>query len=69
MIASIPVSFIVFLMDDVNTDGLVTIRFLKLTKFTRLYRLFGLFKIMKIFKNFKFLEVAVSSLHVSTDVK
>ena len=51
------------------SEGLVSIRFLKLTKFTRLYRLLTLFKIVKLFKNHKYLEIAVSYLHVSSDVK
>ena len=67
MIASFPMSFIMFFTR--NSDGLVTIRFLKLTKFTRLYRLLTLFKIIKLFKNHKYLEIAVSYLHVSSDVK
>ena len=50
-----------------DSDGLVSIRFLKLTKFTRLYRLLALFKIIKLFKNHRYMEVAVSYLHLSPD--
>ena len=67
VIASIPVSIIVLFSEE--SEGLVSIRFLKLTKFTRLYRLLTLFKMIKLFKNHKFLEIAVSHLNVSSDVK
>ena len=69
MVASIPVSLIMIFAGGADSDGLVSIRFLKLTKFTRLYRLLALFKIIKLFKNHKYLEIAVSYLHVSGDVK
>ena len=70
LIASIPVSFIMLLSKDNQVaDDLVSIRFLKLTKFTRLYRLLTLFKIIKLFKNHKYLEIAVSYLHVSPELK
>ena len=67
LIASFPISFIMHFTK--NSDGYVAIRFMKLTKFTRLYRLLTLFKIIKLFKNHKYLEIAVSYLHVSPDVK
>ena len=67
VIASIPVSIIVLFSEE--SEGLVSIRFLKLTKFTRLYRLLTLFKMIKLFKNHKFLEIALSHLNVSSDVK
>ena len=70
MIASIPVSFIIIFANGTTiSEDLVTIRFLKLTKFTRLYRLLTLFKIIKLFKNHKYLEITVSYLHVSPEVK
>lgn len=68
IVASIPVSLIVIFTDD-SQDGLVSIRFLKLTKLTRLYRLLALFKLVKLFKNHKYLEIAVSYLHISPDAK
>ena len=68
LIASIPVSFIMLFAKNTN-DGLFTIQFLKLTKFTRLYRLLTLFKIIKLFKNHKYLDIAVSYLHVTPDAK
>jgi len=70
MIASIPVSLILFLSKKSDIDhSIASIRFLKLTKFTRLYRLLSLFKMIKLLKNHKHLEVAVSYLHVSSDIK
>ena len=69
IVASIPVSIIIFFIDTSTGDGLFTIRFLKLTKFTRLYRLLALFKMMKLFKNHKFLEQAITYFSCTTDIK
>lgn len=71
IVASIPVSIIIFFVDhqQQGSDGLFSIRFLKLTKFTRLYRLLALFKMMKLFKNHKFLEQAITYFSCTNDIK
>ena len=72
VVASVPISLIFYIMygnDTSESGGLASIRFLKLTKFTRLYRLLTLFKMLKLFKNHRHLEIAVSYLNVSSDMK
>jgi len=47
----------------------ISIRFLKLTKFARIYRLLSLFKMMKMFRNNKFMEITLTYLNISPDMK
>ena len=67
LVSSIPISLILWLSGTTLDDGLVSIKFLKLTKFTRLYRLLTLFKVIKVFKANKNIEIFFSYLQFSQD--
>ena len=71
LLSSIPVSIIAFFMTTKGSaQGVfISIRFLKLTKFARIYRLLSFFKLFKMFRNNKFMEIVLTYLHISPDMK
>ena len=71
LLSSIPVSIIAFFMTTKGSAQpvFISIRFLKLTKFARLYRLLSFFKLFKMFRNNKFMEIVLTYLHISPDMK
>lgn len=73
LLSSIPVSIIALLFSTQQNNTLngvfISIRFLKLTKFARIYRILSSFKMIKLFRNAKCMELVLTYLHISADIK
>ena len=71
LISSVPVS-IIMLFTNFSTEAnnqILSIKFLKLLRLFTLYRILSIVKIFRLFKNSKILELVISKVSVSDELK